>query len=244
MRTINPNKSTREDWDHSWAGGFYLEDSPAGSQACHDRAKYISQVLYRFGITPQVLADVGCGNGMFAHSLLKCYPNASMIMIDWSMTALDIAKRRLNEFQDRCSFIQQDASKLDTPIAADVFLSMGVIEHYANPFAELNTLVKQMPDGANLVLMTPNSRSLVVVSRLILQLTGRWTLGLQREYNVDYLEKICKKAGLEVLHKEAVLRRKIPDDGLLGKICNYADHIVSRFIPQWGWYSFVFAKKI
>lgn len=244
MRTINPNKSTREDWDQAWGGEFYREDSPASSQACNDRAKYISQILREFSITPKVLADIGCGNGMFAQSLLECYPNASMVMIDWSRAALDIAQKRLSRFQERCIFIQQDASELNTPIAADVFCSMGVIEHYTNPLAELNTLVRQMPDGANLVLMTPNSRSLVVLSRLILQFTGKWALGLQREYNVHYLEKICQQAGLKVIHKEALLRRKIPEDGLLGKSCNYIDHIIARFIPQWGWYSFVFAKKI
>ena len=174
MRIVNPKISTRADWEKSWGGGFYTKDSSAGNQACQDRANYINKTLEHLGVTPQVLADVGCGNGMFAQALLEYYPNTRMIMIDWSTTALNIAKERLSGFIERCIFIQQDTSKLEAPIDADVFLSMGVIEHYDDPLAQLDILVRQMPDHAYLVLMTPNSRSMVVASRWILQLRKKF----------------------------------------------------------------------
>lgn len=56
--------------------------------------------------------DVGMGSGQIEEQLLRRMPQATVVGIDYSRPMLDLAARRLGEFQGRIEFIEHDYNDL------------------------------------------------------------------------------------------------------------------------------------
>ena len=237
--------SLPEDWNESWKGAFYRSGNPAGEQACLNRARYIWKTLNEFDFEPTSFLDLGCGDGTVVKYLLQLYPHSTAALVDWADEALSLAEKTLEAERGRVSFLKGDSNTphLYQEHAGGTVLSMGVIEHFASPKDLVREIADIMRPGAVLVLMTPNRRSFVGLSRIVLQLTGKWTLGFQREYSVRALEDFCTSAGLEILKAEALMRARITQDSRLTKCCAGLDRVLAKFMTNAGWYSFVFARK-
>ena len=238
--------TTHRHWDSAWAGAFYAARATVGDQASRHKAAFMADGLARHGIVPRHILDLGCGDGSSIKHILARFPDARATLVDWSPEALGLASSRLKHAKRRVEFMLGDANSCEpyADLEADVVLSLGVVEHFSSPGDIVERIASILPTGGVLILMTPNSRSFVGVSRRILQARGEWSVGFQREYPVQRLRDFCIDAGLGVLEASALHRPYIPDDTPLTKVGAMFDRVVlQHLLPKAGWYSFVFARK-
>jgi release factor glutamine methyltransferase len=73
--------------------------------------------LMNSGIENPRVLDLGCGSGCIGFSILKKVPNASLVSVDKSAEALEIAKMNAEQLQvaERVEFICKDATELEFP---------------------------------------------------------------------------------------------------------------------------------
>ncbi|MBO4695356.1 MAG: class I SAM-dependent methyltransferase [Clostridia bacterium] len=65
--------------------------------------------------SPSTILEIGCGGGRNTKELLKKYPEAKVVAIDYSNISVDKTKKYNKKAinADRCTVLQQDVSKLD-----------------------------------------------------------------------------------------------------------------------------------
>jgi len=87
------------------------------------------KVLGRLDLTGgELVLDAGCGSGRVTEMLLDRLPNGRVVALDASAAMLEEARRRLERFSDRVSFVQCDLlalgpSALGGVVAVDAVLS-------------------------------------------------------------------------------------------------------------------------
>jgi 2-polyprenyl-3-methyl-5-hydroxy-6-metoxy-1,4-benzoquinol methylase len=234
-------------WDAWWRVRDTKSYLPIVDAAYAARARYILQHA-----TPLVrssslrILELGSGEGRVVKHLLLQAPQARATLVDWSPAAVGRARHVLGEVLSRADFAVGNANEPGAfrDLKPDIVLSLGVVEHYPDPSPIVRDMAAMMPSGSVLVLMTPSRRSFVRLSRIILQVTGKWHMGYQEECSTRQLAKFCRDAGLEVHRIEAAQRSYFHIDTWLTKICAFADRVVIAIgVRDWGWYSWVFARK-
>jgi len=120
---------------------------------CIPRARWIAAWINQHKPNA-VVYDLGCADGIVGVPLLKLCPGITYVGVDVNHEALEIYKRRLVQFglQDRASLECGTALPIEV---ADVLIWSEVIEHVANPVAELEMLRKALRPDGRLFLTTP-----------------------------------------------------------------------------------------
>lgn len=89
-------------------------------------------------LSPSIVLDVGCGEGILFYYLLKHSCSGYLIGIDLSLQALKIAKNILG---DKADFIQADVMHL--PVRkSDVVTAVELLEHVSNPWNVVTELAR------------------------------------------------------------------------------------------------------
>src|SRR2546429_2823255 len=138
--TENPNRIKLEQWHH-------------------DALKLAPKVFNR-----QIL-EVGCGAGDFAISLAQL--GACVKAVDFSFTAISLARKKLRQCPRNVDFKVADAENL--PFASDIFdvvFSCECLEHVPNPCAALKEMSRVLKPGSHLVLTTENYSNAMVLAWL------------------------------------------------------------------------------
>ncbi len=213
-----------------------------------ERAQFILQHLDGDQLRGARIFDLGCGYAEVSRHLLAEIPQSTLIGFDWSADAINVAQKGTVAFAERAHFVKENCCEdlsffKKYELSSDLVLSLGVIEHFPDPAKIVNGIAQVLDSDGILVLMTPNRRSTAALSRKIKQLLGIWTFGYQKEYSTDTLERWCIAAGLHVLSKHTLLRQESPVDDRLLKFFSMIDRWLSLMVPNWGFYSYVFAKK-
>lgn len=73
------------------------------------------------GVTPTEIVELGCGGGRNAKTLLKRYPNAKLVAVDYSALSVEKTKEYNKELiaAGRCTVLQGNVAKL--PFANETF---------------------------------------------------------------------------------------------------------------------------
>lgn len=105
------------------------------------------------------VADVGCGPGYFLwllHRILTIenYQPAVMVGFDYSLAALEVARRLLPQAE----FHYMDIYELVLDVQFDVVVCMDVLEHLLYPDRALHNLTRMVAPGGVLMLAVPNGR--------------------------------------------------------------------------------------
>jgi SAM-dependent methyltransferase len=88
-------------------------------------------LVKRYGINFRSAADIGCGTGLFAHYLNRCW-GVPVVGVDRSPEMLRIAMRNCRESQ--VAFLQQDIRCLQLPLPVDLITAnFDTLNHLLNP---------------------------------------------------------------------------------------------------------------
>ena len=103
------------------------------------------------------LLEVGCGRGGFAIWLAKNAPQFSIVAVDFSQVAIDLARESAAVQQVAVEFLQGDAEALQFADGTfDVVISCECMEHVPHPPVMAREIARVLKPGGRFLLTTEN----------------------------------------------------------------------------------------
>lgn len=143
--------------------------------------------------------EAGSGFGQWCFYAQKKYGAKAM--------GVDIAKETINKMQQYVinkqikdvEFICDDLINTKLPENfCDLFISLGVIEHFKNSDPILRGMQKMLKSGGRGLITVPNSYSFHTFLRPLAKILGKWTIGYEKSFSPESLKKICEKNSFKV----------------------------------------------
>lgn len=132
---MSENINTREYWENRFSSNDW-EDSRGRWQTEQFAREIIKHLKIPFDFSGTIL-DFGCGLGDAIPIYKKNYPNAQIIGIDISGSAIDKCNDRFGEIAD---FIQGDIGSIPS---VDIIISSNVLEHLTNHIEIAKDLIRK-----------------------------------------------------------------------------------------------------
>ncbi len=125
---------------------------PEEQQRLIDQAGILGSLIYpRIDFSDCIqLLEIGSGVGAQTAVLLKLFPDLHITCVDYSESQLEMARRNLEEYTDRVSFICQDAKQVELPGKYDSVFICWALEHISGPGEVLNGMKKFLMPGAKI----------------------------------------------------------------------------------------------
>lgn len=95
-------------WQDPNLANCFLTGVRGGVPFAAEQINIALQVMDKACPQPEHVADLGCGDGILAHAVLNCYPQAKITALDFSEPMLDRARQRLQQFSGQVTFVQAD----------------------------------------------------------------------------------------------------------------------------------------
>lgn len=193
-----------------------------------------------------VFLEAGCGLGHWCFYVSEKYKIKSI--------GVDIAEKTINCLNDYnknslVSFLIDDlnSSQLANN-CCDMFISLGVIEHFKDSTPMMKTLYRLAKPGGIGIITVPNVYCLQTFTRPLLQILGKWDIGYEKSFSPKSLRKIVLNVGFDIMENGI-----LPTGELFGSFLSYIPFIgqifrkISYFIESrqsiFGLFLFVVVKK-
>lgn len=125
---------------------------PEEQQRLIDQAGILGSLIYP-GIDfsdCKYLLEIGSGVGAQTAVLLRLFPDLHITCVDYSESQLKVARKNLEEYASRVSFICQDAKQLELPRKYDCVFICWALEHISEPVEVLKRMRKFLLPGAKI----------------------------------------------------------------------------------------------
>ena len=125
---------------------------PEEQQRLIDQAGILGSLIYPgidFSNCNQLL-EIGSGVGAQTTVLLKLFPDLHITCVDYSESQLEMARKNLQQYSTRVSFICQDAKQLELPGKYDCVFICWALEHISEPVQVLKGMMKFLLPGAKI----------------------------------------------------------------------------------------------
>ncbi|MDR1514238.1 MAG: class I SAM-dependent methyltransferase [Synergistaceae bacterium] len=183
---IGGNK--KEDWDERWSMTASMENFIPGPAW---RKQLILKFLRRYTTESDLVADFGCGCGVFLSHLVREMPGIHPIGIDQSETGLKYAQQQIPSAdfflcdlsQDRESFCKEIQGKIHLAVCSEV------LEHMENPIIALKNIKSCLAFNGILIVTVPGG-PLTFYKK---------NLGHLKHYTSTSLGTLLGKAGFNVI---------------------------------------------
>jgi len=120
-------------WQDAEVARKFLEGRRAAIPYAADQTQMLLHLVRHFRPNPELILDLGCGDGFLARTLLNVYPEAKAILIDHSEPMLERARAAMSEYGDRVQIRRGDlAAPLATTgpfVGLDLVVSGYAIHH-------------------------------------------------------------------------------------------------------------------
>lgn len=206
MKAKSQNEMGPKVWDGLWDRTFLTSGLrrfiPKFEELLHiyHRMK-INSLLGKMNFEKGQILELGCGSGMNSVNLLKDYSFEKATLVDFSKSALEIARKNTKDYD--VHLVNSDIFDLDLDKTFDLVFSIGLIEHFtgkrrSQAIAVHRRFVKN--DGL-LMIIVPKKGFFSRLLELINKVQG------YKEYPFtdQEVEELLKKNQLEVVKKEDVL---------------------------------------
>lgn len=147
-----------------------------------------------------VFLEAGCGMGQWCFYVAEKYGLKSF--------GVDVAEKTIQKLNDYCgklnnnliNFIVDDLndSKIESRFC-DMFVSLGVIEHFQDPKPMLKNLHRLLKPGGIGIITVPNVYSMHSITRPILQILNRWDIGYERSFSPRELKNLSLNSGFKII---------------------------------------------
>ncbi|MFA6047634.1 MAG: class I SAM-dependent methyltransferase [Parcubacteria group bacterium] len=143
-----------------------------------------------------IFLEAGCGMGYWCFYIAEKYKIKTL--------GVDVAEEIISKLQkiktEMTEFAVDDLnnSRLESD-SADMFISLGVIEHFKNSNPMVNNLYRLLKSGGIGLITVPNVYSMHTITRPIAQLLGKWDIGLEKSFSPKKLKKLCQKNNFKIV---------------------------------------------
>jgi len=164
------------------------------------RYRTIAQLLN--SILPQLVIDMGCGDGESTAYYQEQLKGCSVLGLDIKISSI---WKKLKKTNNMLEFMVADINCLPLrPKCVDVITMTEVLEHIDKDILALNKIKQSLKDRGLLILSTPNGARLsTIFSRLRIRLAGMQrsftSMDHRREYSTWELRKTLSKAGFVII---------------------------------------------
>ena len=198
---MKKHQSVSEVWDHKWKDfniEQYIKESFKSDPWTLNHKSIIDKYLRRIN-KGGIFLEAGCGMGQWCFYASIKYQIKSI--------GVDIAEKiinRLNLFlKDNNGLISFTIDDLNNSILpdnyCDMFVSLGVIEHFENSVPMMKTLHRLLkPEGVGIITV-PNVYSTHTFARPILKILNKWDIGYEKSLSPNSLKKLSIKSGFKVV---------------------------------------------
>lgn len=101
--------------------------------------------------------EIGCGSGSFSSLLAARYPKAKITAVDFSETAIEVARERQSQAGTQIEFLVEDAQQLTLPDQRyDFVFSCECLEHLPEPAKMCREISRVLKRGGEWILTTEN----------------------------------------------------------------------------------------
>ena len=154
--------------------------------------------------------EIGAGRGDFSIWLAQKYKTAEIIGTDFSHSAIEIAKSKIDESLPNLSFLVENAESLSFANESfDYIISCETMEHVFHPQAMANEMYRVLKTGAGFILTTENYFNAIYLMWIKTWITGKpfdSGSGVQPHENFFTFFKVkrfFKNSGLTLTHTES-----------------------------------------
>lgn len=151
------------------------------------------------------LIEIGCGRGSFAIWLAEREPRFDIVAVDFSDTAIEIAKERATFRSSKVEFLVADAEALPFEDGEfDIVVSCECMEHVPNPPIMAKEIFRVLKSGGRFCLTTPSQFNGMLIGWAHSRLTGQKFnsgAGVQPRENFYFfwtVKRYLRRAGLSI----------------------------------------------
>lgn len=159
-------------------------------------------------IAGKAVLEVGCGAGDFAFALEL--QGGLVTALDFSATAIEVARRKASERGSQVVFQQADACSLPFPDEGfDVVFSCECLEHLPDPAGAVREMARVLKPGGALILTTENYSNALILGWLKCLIlhesfnSGEVRQPIERFFVFPMIYRMFHKAGLRMLATKA-----------------------------------------
>ena len=133
------------------------------------KIEFFMELTQSFGnMQGKKMVEIGCGTGLFTECLAARAPSVKIFATDVFPEILEIAKRRLNRY-DNVQCLTFDAEAIDSSSAFldgfDIIYGVDVLHHLEDPVLALGNWIKISKPGSRLIFIEPNAWNLALYLR-------------------------------------------------------------------------------
>ncbi len=142
--------------------------------------------------------EVGAGTGRDGLRISRAA--GSVFLLDYSKQSLILARHYMQN--DEVGLIMADARWSPFPDGTfDIIFHQGLLEHFTDPLILLSENYRILKDGGLLIVDVPQTFHIYTIFKHILMMFGLWFGGWERQFTVNSLSNLLKRAGFRPIHQ-------------------------------------------
>jgi ubiquinone/menaquinone biosynthesis C-methylase UbiE len=186
--------STEAHWTRFWRERVAIDDVyPTAGQVAE-------RILDEGPVEGTRVLEVGAGSGR--DSITLAQRGATIVLLDYSMASLEVARDVARRSDVRPLLVRADALRM--PFREETFdtvFHQGLLEHFRDPMPLLVENVRTLKREGLLVVDVPQRFHLYTVMKHALIAMGKWFAGWETEFTIGQLTGLMTRAGVRVTRR-------------------------------------------
>jgi ubiquinone/menaquinone biosynthesis C-methylase UbiE len=186
--------STEAHWTRFWRERAAIDDVyPTAGQVAE-------RILEEGPVQGTRVLEVGAGSGRDSIALARS--GATVVLLDYSMASLTLAREVAHRSGVRPLLVRADALRMPFREGTfDTVFHQGLLEHFRDPMPLLLENVRALRNDGILLVDVPQRYHLYTVLKHALIAMGKWFAGWETEFTIGQLTRIMTRAGVRVVRR-------------------------------------------
>jgi ubiquinone/menaquinone biosynthesis C-methylase UbiE len=186
--------STEAHWTRFWRERAAIDDVyPTAGQVAE-------RILAEGPVQGTRVLEVGAGSGR--DSIALAQSGATIVLLDYSMASLTLAREVARRSGVRPLLVRADALRMPFREGTfDTVFHQGLLEHFRDPMPLLLENVRALRKDGILLVDVPQRYHLYTVLKHALIAMGKWFAGWETEFTIGQLTRIMTRAGVRVVRR-------------------------------------------
>ena len=186
--------STEAHWTRFWRERAAIDEVyPTAGQVAE-------RILEEGPVEGTRVLEVGAGSGRDSVTLAE--RGATVVLLDYSMASLEVARDVAHRSGVRPLLVRADALRMPFREGTfDTVFHQGLLEHFRDPMPLLRENVRALKRDGVLVVDVPQRYHLYTAMKHTLIAMGKWFAGWETEFTIGQLTRLMTRAGVRVTRR-------------------------------------------